>query len=1093
MPSVFHILKTNAEQLDRQLNNSKTKRIYNISIPHLAICLSFYKNPFIIIEDSDESALRLYNDLLFFSSLVTKKQQSEYPKSIATFGGGEIIYFPPSSSTNAIGERAKAIYKIASSQQTLSPPYVITSKDALMTGFHISDIENNVLTIAKGLEIKRESLQTWLTSHGYRNVSVVIEQGEYSRREWLFDIYPISENSPLRVEFFGDEIDLIRTFDIETQRSIKEINNIKIFPAEEGEPIHNLIHQFTPSPPHLFTTSPLHHSTHSHIHHVYISHLPFIGEGIDSGEMTISGMGILPEERKAINKIADAISKIDKQIVFVMSSNAQAERLKEIMHDEGVVMPIIEGHQLCSYEGRFCIVTGKLSCGINLPNILILTDKEIFGERPSYRPIRKSKASRVLISIDDLKIGDFVVHKDHGIGRFVNLQRQKIGVQKKSSDFLGQELEGKDDYEQDLITIEYANGKLYVPLHNINKIQKYSAMEGHTPSLDKLGGKTWQRTKQKVKKGIHEMAEKLLRLYAERKIIRGYKFSEDTPMHREFDDFFPYEETPDQIKSIEEIKKHLHSETPMDMLLCGDVGYGKTEIAMRAAFRAVYDGYQVAVLVPTTLLAEQHFRTFKARFSGFPIKIDCLSRFKSKADLKTSLTAISKGEIDIVIGTHILLNKDVQFHNLGLLIIDEEHRFGVAQKERLKDLKKGVDVLTLTATPIPRTLHMSLSGIREMCIIETPPEERLAVRSIVTTFNDMTIKEAIQRELQRQGQVFFVHNRIKDIEKIAAYIKKLIPDAKVAIAHGQMRELELEKIMLGFLNRETDVLVCTAIIGAGLDIVTANTIIINRADTFGLSDLYQLRGRVGRGNTQAYAYFLIPGEDVITDDAKKRLQSIQEMSYLGAGFRLAMRDLEIRGAGNLLGREQSGHIYRVGFDMYMEMLEKTVSELKGEEIKEEVDTQIKIRISAFIPDDYISDITLRLSIYRRISALKSLDELSRLRDEIIDRFGKPPEEVNNLLHIMKIKILSRLLYISSVSDLDGKYRFSFVSDTENKYKIPEDFFDRLLKILFEMQKKEKKIRFLPDGFELNMQDVLLNERIEKVEDMLQVLWTRLSK
>ena len=1077
MPNVFHLLKSHAGQISKRLKISETKRIYNISISHLALLLLFNEKPFIVVEDSDESASMLYNDFLFLNSAISNQQSA-------------IAYFPPPSGPEAIGERAKALHRVKGQGSTpLEKPFfltgsIITSKDAYKTGFSTSEIENSVLSVRKGMEIGREKMEKWLTSHGYRNVSVVMEKGEYSQRGWLFDIYPATEASPVRVEFFGDEIDLIRTFDIETQRSIKEINDIEIFPAEEGEPTHNLIDDLTGLRDFDVFVVDHHSITPSLQKSILISHLPFVGEGIDAGEMTIKGLGILPEERKEISDIPAALQTVqnsklltpNSKIIAVMSSKAQAERLKEIMSDGGIVAPIIDRQDLKSYEGMFCITTGRLSSGINLPELLIVTDREIFGERPSYRPIKKSKVSRLLLSIDDLKPGDFVVHKDHGIGRFAGLQRQRA-----------------EDYEQDLITIEYANGRLYVPFHSIDRLQKYSAAEGHIPSLEKLGGKAWIRTKQKVKKGIREMAEKLLKLYAERRIARGYKFSEDTPMHREFDDFFPYEETPDQTKSIEEIKRHMHSEMPMDMLLCGDVGYGKTEVAVRAAFRAVYDGKQVAVLVPTTLLAEQHFRTFKARFSGFPVRIDYLSRFKNKGDLNNSITAIAKGEVDIVIGTHMLLNKKVQLHNLGLLIIDEEHRFGVAQKERLKELKKGVDILTLTATPIPRTLHMSLSGIREMCTIETPPEERLSVKSIVATFNDRIIKEAIEKEMQRNGQIFFVHNRIKDIEKISVHIKKLVPDARIATAHGQMRKVDLERIMLGFLNKETDVLVCTAIIGAGLDITTANTIIVDRADTFGLSDLYQLRGRVGRGNTQAYAYFLIPGEDIITDDAKKRLQAIQEMSYLGAGFRLALKDLEIRGAGNLLGAEQSGHIYKVGFDMYMEMLEKAVSELKGEEIKEEIEPQIRLRLSAFIPEDYIPDIALRLSIYRRISSVKSLNALTELKEELLDRFGSMPEEVNNLMHVIKVKILSRLLYISTVSDIDGRYRFFFVSDAEDKYKIPENFFDKLLKTLFELQKKERGIRFLPDGFEFDTQVIPSKDRITKVEEILQSLWTRLSK
>jgi transcription-repair coupling factor (superfamily II helicase) len=1051
MPDILRTLKGHIKSLREQPSLAETKRIYNISIPHLALMLLFNKRPFIAIEDSEENASRLYNDFLFFDSALGNLHSA--------------ALLPPPLSAERIGERVKAVRSF----KTGKISSLITSKEACASGPDVSGIQDSVLLIRKGMETSRDDIEKWLKDNGYRNTNIVMENGEYGRREWIFDIYPVTEDLPMRIEFFGDEVEIIRTFDIETQRSVKEIDSIEIFPAvepvSEKETGSSLIEELSKiRNPDIFSVSGISGLEPASV--IFVSHLPFAGEGIASPELSMKGLGILPEERKGIEDIARFFEKTEKNIAAVMSSHAQAGRLHEILSQGDVIAPLIDIHDLRSYDGKYCVTAGRLSSGINLPGLLLLTDKELFGDMPAYRPIKKSKVSRLLLSIEDLKPGDFVVHKDHGIGRFTGLQRQKT-----------------EDFEEDLIALEYANGRLYVPFHGIGSLQKYSAAEGYIPAWDKLGGKAWQRTKQKVKKGIHEMAEKLLKLYAERRIARGFVFSDDTPMHREFDDFFPYDETPDQIKAVEEIKKHMKSEEPMDMLLCGDVGYGKTEVAIKAAFRAVYDGKQAAVLVPTTLLAEQHFRTFKARFSGFPIKIDYLSRFKSKADLKETVRKIAHGETDIIVGTHMLLNKEVRFHDLGLLIIDEEHRFGVAQKERLKELRKGVDILTLTATPIPRTLQISLSGIREMCAIETPPEERLAVRSVVTSFNDSTIRDAIERELKRGGQVFFVHNRINDIEKIAAYVKRLVPAANISVAHGRMREAGLEKIMLGFLNGETNVLVCTAIIGSGLDITTANTIIVDRADTFGLSDLYQLRGRVGRGNLQAYAYFLIPGEDIITDDAKKRLRAIQEMSYLGAGFRLALKDLEIRGAGNLLGPEQSGHIYKVGFDMYMDMLEKAVAELKGEEAREELDPQIRLRLSAFIPEEYISDISLRLSIYKRISSAKTLDDLSAMKDELTDRFGALPQEANNLLHVMKIKILARLLYIERVNDIDGRYRFYFIRDTENKYGIPDDFFDKLLKALFALQKKERALRFLPDGFELDAG----RDSIEKIEAVLAAL------
>lgn len=1060
MPDIFQLFSRHALLLNERLEGSKIKRIYNISTPHLALFLSFYKKPFVVIEDSEESAKKLYNDLLFFGSIINPDV--------------ELTYFPSLSGPETIGQRAKAMYRFKVQNSKIKRA-LITSQEAFMTGFELSEIEKSVLTLRKAMELERTKLEIWLKSNGYRSASIVIEKGEYSRRGWLFDIYPTTEEYPVRAEFFGDEIDLIRIFDVETQRSMREIEAIELYPAEEGELKYNLIDDLTNFGNFDLFVATDHQAFLNQSGLVAISHLPFLGEGVDSEELTIKGLGIIHEERKSIDDIAYSLKNMQKRIILVMSSTAQAERLKQIISEKGIIAPIIDTKNIGLYEGIFCITTGNISSGLNLPEILILTDREIFGERPSYRPIRKSKVLGILRGIDDLSVGDFIVHKDHGIGRFLGLQRQKT-----------------DDYEQDLIVIEYLNGTLYVPFHSVHKLQKYSAPEGHIPSLDRLGAKTWQRTKEKVQKRITEMAEKLLKLYAERKILRGYRFSKDTPIHREFDDFFPYEETEDQIKAITEIKELMNSDKPMDMLLCGDIGYGKTEIAVRAAFRAIYDGKQVAVLVPTTLLAEQHYRTFKARFSGFPVNIDYLSRFKSPKDIKKNITAISKGEIDIIIGTHIILNKNVHFADLGLLIIDEEHRFGVAQKEKIKEIKKNVDVLTLTATPIPRTLQMSLSGIRQMCTIETPPEERRAVKSIVTVFNDLIIKEAIEREIKRGGQVFFVHNRISDIEKITDYIKRLVPYVRVAFAHGRMNERELERIMMNFLDKKLDVLVCTAIIGSGLDITSANTIIIDRADTFGLSDLYQLKGRVGRGNMQAYAYFLIPGEDIITDDAKKRLKAIQEMSYLGAGFRLALKDLEIRGAGNLLGAEQSGHIYKVGFDMYMEMLEKAVAEIKGEEIKEEIEPQIKLKISAYIPEEYISDITLRLGFYRRLSNIKTINDLYDLKDELVDRFGELPDEVENLINIIKLKLLARSLYIERIYDLDNRYRFHF-SKEEEKYKIQRGFFDKLIHILFEIQKKEKKIRFLPDGFEILTDGLNKQSELIEIERLLNEIWTMLSK
>jgi transcription-repair coupling factor (superfamily II helicase) len=576
--------------------------------------------------------------------------------------------------------------------------------------------------------------------------------------------------------------------------------------------------------------------------------------------------------------------------------------------------------------------------------------------------------------------------------------------------------------------------------------------------MDKLGGKTWEKKKERARKKVHELAEKLIALYAGRKVARGFTFSPDTELHREFDSFFPYEETPDQAASIADIKRDMELDQPMDRLLCGDVGYGKTEVAMRAAFKAVYDNRQVAVLVPTTILAEQHYRNFRERFSGFPVRIDLVSRFRSRKEITATMSATAAGEVDILIGTHAILSKKLGFRSLGLLIVDEEHKFGVGQKERIKELARNVDVLNMTATPIPRTLHMALSGIRHISVIETPPEERLAVKTTVTVFDDHLIKDAIYRELERGGQVFFVHNRISDIYRMGQHIRMLVPEGRLAVAHGQMPEKELESSMHQFFEGEVDILVSTAIIGSGLDITKANTIIVNRADKMGLADLYQLRGRVGRGYLRGYAFFVVPGETLMSDEAKKRLQALQEMSYLGAGFRLALRDLEIRGAGNIFGPEQSGHIHEIGFDLYIEMLEKAVAEMKGEEISEEIEPAIDLNVSAFMPESYIGDVMVRMSFYRRISSFRTDGEIDHFAAELRDRFGPLPREAANLLGIMRLKLVAKRLLVLKVRSHQDRVTVTFSPDTPVQ---PRQIFDI-------HQTGKDRVKFLPDGFEMNM-------------------------
>jgi transcription-repair coupling factor (superfamily II helicase) len=1025
------------------------KYIYNLSGSSSALLFAYYDNPYLVVEATEEHAEVLWRDINFFRDL---------------FGKDHVFFLPEPDGAAVSGKRAETIFSLKRTDNLVCSFQGL--KEPIWNQEELTEI---VLNLKKGMEVDRSEICRRLNEIGYKLVPIVSQKGEYSQRGWILDIFPSTSEEPIRVEFFGDEIETMRTFDVETQISKGEVYEFTIYPSSEPLSGKTILEISGNRKLFFSDSSPKLDKENSGLlkDAIFFSKYSLKVQGYEAGFLTLKGLGLIAEERRNIDELPKRIRFLQREnkTVFVSSSRGQAERLKEILRDGGIIAPLIERNELLHYDGNVSITIGNLSSGLFFSGLIILTEKEIFGERPVYRPIKKSKVSKLLMSLDDLMPGDFVVHKEHGIGRFQGLIHQSV-----------------EGIEEDLLVLDYENGRLYIPLQSINTIHRYHTEENVIPKIDRLGSKSWQKTKEKVRRKIREMAEKLIKLYAEREVHKGFSFSADTELHKEFDSFFFYEETPDQLTAIEDMKRDMESERPMDRLICGDVGYGKTEVAMRGAFKAVYDGMQVAVLVPTTILCEQHYRTFKTRFSAFPVKIDYLSRFKSKKEQKQTLDALSKGEIDIIIGTHSLLTEKVRFYKLGLLIIDEEHRFGVRQKEKIKELKKGVDVLVLTATPIPRTLYMAISDIRDMSVIETPPEERLAVRSVVSEFNEGLIKEAIYKEIERNGQVFFVHNRIRDIYKIAEYLIRLVPEARVAVAHGQMDERELEKIMKQFYNREIDVLVSTAIIGSGLDIPTANTIIINRADLMGLAELYQLRGRVGRSNVKAYSYFLIPGKDIITEDAKKRLQALQEMSYLGAGFRLALKDLEIRGAGNLLGPEQSGHIHAVGFDLYVEMLEKAIAELRGMKIEEEIEPSINLRINAFIPEDYISDITLRLSIYRRIASTQSNEELNSLEFEIKDRFGIPPLEVKNLFDIMRIKIMAKELLITEIHHLNGRIRIRFLPETK---VTPQD--------IFEFQKsKDGRISFIPEGLEIDVRGILWEEVFEEISSLLTFLENKAS-
>jgi transcription-repair coupling factor (superfamily II helicase) len=682
-------------------------------------------------------------------------------------------------------------------------------------------------------------------------------------------------------------------------------------------------------------------------------------------------------------------------------------------------------------EGHVVILPGILNSGFDFPSIkyAVISDREPFGSKGRKVEKKKGKAIRVFT---DLKPGDFVVHENHGIGQYIGIEKLKI-----------------ESTTRDYLHIRYSgNDKLYIPTDQLDMIQKYIGAEDKGPKLNKLGGAEWTKVKAKAKKSIESMAMDLLKLYAERQQTSGFTFSEDTRWQKEFEDMFQYQETQDQLRCIEEIKKNMEDSRVMDRLLCGDVGYGKTEVALRAAFKCVMDNKQVAILVPTTILAQQHYNTCIQRFANFPVNIDVLSRFKTHAEQSRIIANIRNGNVDIIVGTHRLLQEDLVFRDLGLLIIDEEQRFGVAHKEKIKSLKKNVDVLTLTATPIPRTLHMSLVGIRDISIIEEPPEERYPVQTYVMEYNEEVIKDAIIKEIARGGQVYYLYNRVRSIQKVAAKLKLMVPEARVAVAHGQMEEKILEDTMMDFYNNEYDVLVCTTIIEAGLDIPNVNTIVISDADKMGLSQLYQLRGRVGRSNRLAYAYLTYQKDKVLNEVAEKRLQAIREFTEFGSGFKIAMRDLEIRGTGNLLGREQHGHLEAIGYDLYIKLLEDTVKELKGEEVTETVDTSIEINISAFIPESYISDENQKIEIYKKIAYIGSQEDIYDIEEEIEDRFGDLPQVVRNLLDISYIKHLAGQCNIVSIAQKKNSIIVKFNSEKsikpETAIKVAGEYIDRLL-------------------------------------------------
>jgi transcription-repair coupling factor (superfamily II helicase) len=739
-----------------------------------------------------------------------------------------------------------------------------------------------------------------------------------------------------------------------------------------------------------------------------------------------------------------------QRVTIACHQQPQAERLKDLLTPYKIPCSISEGDFGATVETHcntspfnasppaITILIGDISRGFRLPDsrLILIAEEELFGKRVKRRGVSEVRKKQLLASLAELKPGDFMVHIDHGIGLYRGLQHISVGS--TGGDFLMLEYAGSD--------------KLFLPVDRLGLVQRYVGPEGSSPALDKLGGVSWEKSKGKARKNIEELAGELLEIYARRQLSEGFSFSPPDEMYREFEASFAWEETPDQLSAIQDVLADMQHSKPMDRLICGDVGYGKTEVALRGAFKSALDGKQVGILVPTTILAQQHYETFHERLKDYPVTVEVLSRFRTAKEQKEILERLKKGNIDIIIGTHRLLQKDVAFKDLGLMIIDEEQRFGVKDKERLKSFRAVVDVMTLTATPIPRTLYMSMMGIRDLSIIDTPPVDRLAVKTIVSRFSEELIREAVLRELRRGGQIFFVHNRVQTIGKRAELLAQLVPEAKIAVGHGQMGEHELEKVMLGFMHGETNLLLCTTIIESGLDIPNANTLIVDHADKFGLSQLYQLRGRVGRSTQRGYAYLLIPGEAAISSDARERLRVLQEISELGAGFRIATHDMEIRGAGDMLGNRQSGTVTEIGFELYNQMLEETIARMRGEENIERVEPEINLKVPAFIPEAYVKDANQRLVIYKKLTQAESEEDVLEVQNEVLDRFGKYPLATTYLFEIMKLRVVLKKLIVCQI-DFDGK---AVIISFHPRTPAPPDT------IIGMMRSEPKKYQFTPD-------------------------------
>jgi len=1027
----------------------------------------------LLVVPTDADIESTVGDISFFLSVLEGSATAAVERQVLPFPSTQVDpYRGFQPHLKVASARARVLHSLANG----SARVIVASAVSLLT--MVPDPATILLSscdITPGVDIDPVVLANTLVLGGYEPADPVDAHGEFGRRGGILDVFPAGEELPIRIEFIGDTVESIRRFDPGTQRSVETLDRFGIVPVREGQSeIKSSIFEFlrtrdsqvwvseptdveanlaagweqigasyadalertkTPTlikPPTELVLS-ADEVTAALASAAVVEELEIRdqigdqGSGLrDQGELAVSVQpaasfhGRIPDW---INDVKAAQASGDF-VVFVAESHGRAERTVELLKDYDVraIMASDAGDVV---RGAVMVAEGWLSKGFRLRpspataeavTLQTYAETDVFDEerRKTGAGKKRSASAAFLSDLRDLKVGDLIVHVDHGIGQFIGLKQISIAG---------------GDIVQEFLELQYhGDAKLFVPVERLDLIQKYTG--GSKPPLDRLGGTTWERAKTKVKKAMRDMAEELLKLYAARKAVAGYAFSSDTHWQEEFEDAFEFTLTPDQATAIADIKRDMESSTPMDRLLCGDVGYGKTEVAMRAAFKAVMEGKQVAFLAPTTVLAAQHLKTLTERFAAFPAKIDMVSRFRTTQQIKETLEALSSGRLDVIVGTHRLLSKDVNFKDLGLLVVDEEQRFGVAHKERIKQMRKKVDVLTMTATPIPRTLNMSLVGIRDMSVIETPPKDRLAIQTNVVKFDSTVLVRAIRTEIARGGQVFFVHNRVESIYSMANLLQRLVPDARVVVGHGQMAEDQLEKAMLDFMTHKADILLATTIVENGLDIPNANTIIINRADRYGLAQLYQLRGRVGRSDRAAYAYLLIPPEESLSPVARKRLSAMKEFSELGSGFRVAALDLEIRGAGNLLGGEQSGTIDAVGFEMYMKLLEETIRELKGEDLEDDVRATVNLKVDFRLDDVYVPDMNQRLMIYRRMAGARSEDEIGRLVDEVRDRYGPPPTTVLNLADFARIRVLADALGVETIDRGDSAVVIKFRQKTK---------------------------------------------------------------